>query len=43
MLDVTGMLFANGCTRAHVVAAAAIDLIDQPGGLLNANKYGALM
>lgn len=42
-LDGKGMLFANRCSWAHVVAAAAVSLGDQPEMLLNKDEFGALM
>jgi phosphoketolase len=42
-LDVNGMLFANGCTWVHVLAAAAVGLGEQPDVWLNENELGAVM
>jgi phosphoketolase len=41
-LDVSGLLFANGCTWAHVVAAAADVLVEKPTTFLDANELAAL-
>lgn len=42
-LDENGMLFANQCSWAHVIAAAAISLGRRPQELLNENELGAVM
>jgi hypothetical protein len=42
-LDEKGMLFANGCTWAHILTAAATGLGEQPDIWLNENELGALM
>ena len=41
-LDVDGMLFANRCTWAHAVAAAAIGMGELPETLLNEEEFAAL-
>ena len=42
-LNAMGMLFANRCTWAHVVAAAAAGLGESPDMLLSATELAALM
>lgn len=42
-LDVRGMLFANRCTWAHAVAAAAIGLGESPDALLDAGEHAAVL
>ncbi|MGE3702967.1 MAG: xylulose 5-phosphate 3-epimerase [Hyphomicrobiaceae bacterium] len=41
-LDVSGLLFANGCTWAHVVAAAADVLVEKLAVFLDDNELAAL-
>lgn len=41
-LNVDGMLFANRCTWAHAVAAAAIGMGELPESLLNEEEFAAL-
>jgi phosphoketolase len=42
-LDESGMLFANRCTWAHALAAAAVALGDPPETLLEAEEYAAIL
>jgi phosphoketolase len=42
-LDEKGMLFANGCTWAHILTAAATGLGEQPDIWLNEKELGALI
>ena len=42
-LDESGMLFANRCTWAHALAAAAVALGDPPETLLEGEEYAAIL
>lgn len=42
-LDESGMLFANRCTWAHALSAAAVALGDPPETLLEAEEYAAIL
>jgi hypothetical protein len=42
-LDARGMLFANQCTWAHVLAKAAVGLGELPDVLLNEDELAALV